>query len=162
MAKILDLPKKSYDHAKFLGRGMQYINFIRDIHEDDKLNRIYFPRNELQSFDLDNLNYDYVIKHQESFTLFINKQLERYCGWQEWAELGYHYIPRRYLIPIKTASEMYKWTGRKIQDDPFLIYKLKVKPMISQIVVNTLINIVDVMVKKDQEIQCDISHSSVR
>ena len=159
MAKILGLSEKTYEHAKFLGRGMQYINFIRDIHEDNKLNRLYFPKDELQLFDLDNLTYEYVSKHQKSFRLFINRQLERYSGWQEWAELGYHYIPKRYLIPIKTASEMYKWTGRKIHEDPFIIYKLKVKPMISQIVVNTLINIMDVMVKKDQKVQCDICHS---
>ena len=159
MAKILGLSEKTYEHAKFLGRGMQYINFIRDIHEDNKLNRLYFPKDELQLFDLDNLTYEYVSKHQKSFRLFINRQLERYSGWQEWAELGYHYIPKRYLIPIKTASEMYKWTGRKIHEDPFIIYKLKVKPMISRIVVNTLINIMDVMVKKDQKVQCDICHS---
>ena len=70
--------------------------------------------------------------------------------------MGYYFIPRRYLIPIKTASEMYKWTGRKIHQNPFMIYELKVKPMISQIVVNTLVNIIDVMVKKDQQVQCDL------
>jgi hypothetical protein len=52
---------------------------------------------------------------------------------------------------------MYKWTGRRIHENPFMIYELKVKPMVSKIVVNTLVNIVDVMVKKDQQVQCDIT-----
>jgi len=155
MAKILGLSEKCFEHAKFLGRAMQYINFIRDINEDNKLNRLYFPREELDAFGLDNLNADYIMKHKDAFCSFIEKQLERYCGWQEWAEMGYIYIPRRFLIPVKTASEMYKWTGRKIHEDPFMIYELKVKPMVSQIIKNTLFNIIDVMVKKDQEIQCE-------
>jgi len=154
MAKILGLSEKSYEHARYLGRAMQYINFIRDIHEDNKLNRFYFPRDELENFNLENLNRDYVFNHKNSFQNFIYKQLDRYCGWQEWAEIGYNFIPRRFLIPIKTASEMYKWTGRKIHEDPFMIYHLKVKPMVSQILVNTVVNIIDVMVKKDQKFQC--------
>jgi phytoene synthase len=158
MAKILGLPERSYDHAKFLGRSMQYINFIRDINEDNNLNRLYFPREELNRFQLENLRYEYVQDHQESFIGFINEQLDRYCGWQEWAEIGYNYIPKRYLIPIKTASEMYKWTARKIHEDPFIIYQFKVKPMISQIMVNTLCNMVDNISKKDQEMECKGHH----
>jgi phytoene synthase len=158
MAKILALSDKSFEHAKFLGRAMQYINFIRDINEDNKLNRLYFPKHELDLFGLDNLGAKYVLKNKQSFQAFIDKQLERYCGWQELAEMGYNFIPRRYLIPIKTASEMYKWTGRKIHQNPFMIFELKVKPMVSQIVLNTLVNIVDIMVKKDQQVQCDFKH----
>jgi phytoene synthase len=158
MAKILGLSERSYKHARFLGRAMQYINFIRDINEDNKLNRLYFPKDELESFGLDNLHAKYVLKHKQSFLEFIDKQLERYCSWQEWAEIGYNFIPRRYLIPVKTASEMYKWTGRRIHENPFIIYELKVKPMVSKIIVNTLFNIVDVMVKKDQQVQCDITN----
>jgi len=157
MAKVLGLPLQSYKHAQFLGRSMQYINFIRDIHEDTQLNRLYFPRYELELFDLQDLSYDTVIRQKNQFTSFIHKQIERYCGWQAWAELGFHYIPRRYLIPIKTASEMYNWTARKIEHNPYLIYKVKVKPMILQIIVQTFTNMLDVIVKKDQEIGCKSS-----
>lgn len=155
MAKILGLSERSYENAQYLGRAMQYINFIRDIHEDNKLNRLYFPKDELEKFDLENLKKDYVFNHKDSFKDFIDEQLNRYCGWQEWAEMGYNFIPKRFLIPIKTASEMYKWTGKKIHEDPFMIYQLKVKPMVSQIVVNTMVNVIDVMVKKDQQSQCN-------
>jgi phytoene synthase len=159
MAKILGLTQKAYDHAKYLGRAMQYINFVRDINEDNILNRLYFPKEDLNRFHLENLTYDYVKDHKESFIQFIDHQLDRYCGWQEWAEIGYNYIPKRYLIPIKTASEMYKWTARKIYEDPFIIYQIKVKPMISQIIASTFYNMVDNIAKKDQEVECK-THSN--
>jgi phytoene synthase len=43
MAKILGLETESYTYACYQGRAMQYINFIRDIKEDIKLGRCYFP-----------------------------------------------------------------------------------------------------------------------
>ena len=156
-AKILGLVDRSYDHARFLGRAMQYINFIRDIDEDNSLGRLYFPEDELEKHGLKSLEYDYVKSRPDAFKAFIQDQLDHYCGWQEWAETGYSFIPRRYLISIKSASEMYNWTAKKISENPFIIYRYKVKPMISQIIMNTMVNIIDVMVKKDQEIKCEHS-----
>jgi phytoene synthase len=133
---------------------MQYINFIRDIHEDNSLKRLYFPQTELAKFGLESLEYDYVVKHPNQFISFIRAQIDRYCGWQELAEHGYDFIPKRYLIPVKTASEMYKWTGHQIAHEPFIIYRWKVKPMISQIVTETFKSMVDVVSKKDQIHKC--------
>ncbi len=154
MAKILGLVDRSFEFAKQLGRAMQYINFIRDIHEDNSLNRLYFPQSELANFGLETLDYDYVFKHPDQFISFVRAQIERYCGWQELAEHGYDFIPKRYLIPVKTASEMYKWTGHQIAHEPFIIYRWKVKPMISQIVTETFKSMVDVVSKKDQMHKC--------
>ena len=161
MAKILDLVPRSHKHAMYLGRAMQYINFIRDIEEDNKLGRLYFPREDLDEFGLTSLHYDEVKRKPTAFSDFIHKQLRRYCGWQEWAEQGYGFIPKRYLIPVKTASEMYNWTGRQIEMDPYIIYRFKVKPMVSQIVFKTLRNIVDTVAIHDQENKCEM-HETVR
>ena len=143
MSKIMNLPKKSYKYARFLGRAMQYINFTRDVAEDIKLGRIYFPNSDLNDFGLENLNYEYTNKNKEAFEGFLRKQLVRYCRWQHMAEEGYTFIPKRYLIPVKTASEMYNWTADEIYKNPFIVYKLKVKPMIKQIFSKTILNIVD-------------------
>ncbi len=154
MARILGLVDRSFEFAKHLGRAMQYINFIRDIHEDNSLNRLYFPQTELAKFGLETLEYDYVVKNPNQFISFIRAQIDRYCGWQELAEHGYDFIPKRYLIPVKTASEMYKWTGHQIAHEPFIIYRWKVKPMISQIVTETFKSMVDLVSKKDQIHKC--------
>jgi len=154
MARILGLVDRSFESAQYLGRAMQYINFIRDIDEDNSLGRLYFPQTELAKYGLETLKYDHVKNHSNQFFSFIRAQVERYCGWQELAEYGYDFIPRRYLIPIKTASEMYKWTGTQIAHDPFIIYRWKVKPMISQIIAETFKSMVDVVSKKDQIHKC--------
>jgi phytoene synthase len=143
MAKILNLPKESFYYARHLGRSMQYINFIRDIAEDIKLDRNYFPKEDLIRYELPSLNYDFTKKNSENFTYFIQQQLDRYCKWQYIAEEGYKYIPKRYLIPVKTASEMYNWTASQIYKNPFVVYNQKVKPMVKQIITTTLLNVID-------------------
>jgi len=140
MAKIMDLSPESYGNARYLGRAMQYINFIRDISEDIELGRTYFPQKDLELFNLESLNEDYIRKRPEEFKGFIRKQLNTYYSWQEKAEEGFSYIPFRYLIPIKTASDLYKWTGSKINNNPLIVYKRKVKPSIPNILSKVVFN----------------------
>jgi phytoene synthase len=143
MAKIMDLPKESFIYSKYLGRAMQYINFIRDISEDLKLGRIYFPSTDLNKHGLIKLDFDYIQNHKNEFSNFINEQLNRYCKWQNIAEIGYKYIPKRYLISVKTASEMYNWAAQQINSDPMIIYTKKVKPIIMKIISTTILNLID-------------------
>lgn len=143
MAKIMDLPKKSYYHAKYLGRAMQYINFIRDIAEDIELGRTYFPREDLEKYGFKTLKKEETETNPENFIGFINEQLNRYLSWQNLAEEGYKYIPKRYLIPVKTASEMYNWTAEQILKNPFIVYSKKIKPMVKQIITTTFLNVID-------------------
>jgi len=143
MGKIMNLPEESFSYAQYLGRSMQYINFIRDIAEDIKLNRIYFPKTDLDRYGIEKLDYDYIVNYQEKFKEFIRKQLNYYCEWQSLVEEGYKYIPKRYSIPVITASEMYNWTAEQIYKDPLIVYVKKVKPQVSQIVSTTIMNIID-------------------
>jgi phytoene synthase len=139
MAKILGLDPQSYSCAQYLGRAMQYINFIRDIEEDLTLGRTYLP---LGDSGLERLDRDYVIERQDAFCKFIRTHIGLYRQWQQEAEKGFSYIPKRYLIPIKTASDMYRWTAERIYRNPLIVFQKKVKPsiplIISQIVRNSL------------------------
>jgi len=134
MARILDLHEYSFTAARHLGRAMQFINFIRDISEDLVLGRVYFSQEDLEEFKLPSLTLKDTKERPKEFKEFIQKQLDTYFDWQKKAEEGFSYIPKRYLIPIKTASDMYNWTGKTISKDPFIVYKRKVKPSISRIV----------------------------
>ena len=140
MARIMDLPEESFDAARHLGRSMQYINFIRDIAEDIELGRTYFPQKDLKEFGLTSLDENQTRANPTGFRGFVRKQLETYKIWQETAEKGFKYIPYRYLIPIKTASDMYNWTARQIEKDPFVVYQRKVKPSAPKIVSNIFSN----------------------
>lgn len=133
MARILNLPEESHNSAKHLGRAMQYVNFIRDINEDLWLGRNYFPRKEFIENNLESLEQHDTLKNQVGFKRFVHNQLDRFHEWQAEAEKGFKYIPKRYLIPIKTASEMYKWTAKIIKKDPLIVYDRKVKPSITRI-----------------------------
>jgi phytoene synthase len=140
MARIMDLPEESFTAARHLGRAMQYINFIRDIAEDLELGRTYFPQKDLEKFNLTSLEEKETRLNPEGFRNFLNKQLSTYKSWQETAETGFQFIPYRYLIPIKTASDMYNWTARQIAEDPFLVYQRKVKPSAPLIITNIFRN----------------------
>lgn len=143
MAQTIGLPKESHPYAKMLGRAMQYINFIRDIKEDIELGRVYLPSEEYKEYGFETLIFEETKKHPEEFNEFIQKQIGRFCQWQQRAENGYKFIPKQYLISIKTASEMYKWTANQIQKNPYIIYEIKVKPLIGQIIKTTISNLID-------------------
>jgi phytoene synthase len=140
MARILDLPEASYPAARLLGKAMQFINFIRDIEEDQALGRTYLPREEWETFGLAGLSREEAFRHPGEFTAFIRTQLDRYCGWQKEAQEGFAWIPWRYLVPIRTASDMYRWTGEVIRADPLVVYSRKVKPSIPRILASVLGN----------------------
>ncbi len=52
MAKIIGVPESGYEAARLQGRAMQYINFIRDIAEDNTLGRQYIPSSELKKYQI--------------------------------------------------------------------------------------------------------------
>ena len=128
MAAIMGLDRASHAHAALLGRAMQFINFIRDIVEDQAYGRNYFPQEDMNKFQLNSLSLSEILNNRSGFEKFIHTQLMRYREWQKQAELGFHFVPRPCLIPIKTASEMYKWTAVRIEKNPLIVYKKKVKP----------------------------------
>lgn len=134
MARIMDLPQEAYPYARLLGRAMQYINFIRDIDEDNSMGRSYFPREELRRFGLDDLREGTVRADPARFRRFARAQLRTYKEWQNEAEEGYQYIPRRYLVPIKTAADMYKFTATSIYSRPLQVFHKKIKPSVGRIV----------------------------
>lgn len=128
VAKILDLPISSYLAAEKLGSSFQYINFIRDIGEDLELGRNYFPQDLMAQFGLKDLNHDTTKTNSQNFIDFTKAVTEQYKLWQKEGESGFQYIPKKYLIAIKTASDMYLWTAKQIEKDPFVVYRKKVKP----------------------------------
>jgi phytoene synthase len=125
MARVLGLPEESNFSAMRLGRAMQYINFIRDIAEDNALERRYLPAAES---GLPDLREETARGNPDLFVKFIRTEIDRYRTWQAEAEKGFAYIPGRARIAVMTASAIYDWTSRVIYDDPFTVYRKKVKP----------------------------------
>jgi 15-cis-phytoene synthase len=138
MARIMRLPREADRAACMLGRSMQYINFIRDIAEDNRLGRRYLP---MEDSVLLSLEEDEARRKPEAFRAFISRQTARYKKWQAEAEEGYPLIPRSYRIPIKTAGKMYTWSAGVIEKDPFVVYRRKVKPSKPRILASIITDI---------------------
>jgi phytoene synthase len=128
MARIMQLPIKPYEYAKMQGRAMQYINFLRDIDEDNQLGRCYFPESSLKKYDLKDLSKKTALGSKVNFKKFMLEQLSLYEQWQTEANKGFSYIPKRLRIPLQTATDMYNWTAKEIKKDPFVVYEKKIKP----------------------------------
>lgn len=101
------------------------------------------PEDELKKHGIAHLDYDYVKSIPEQFNNFIRKQIKYYFEWEQIAEKGFTYIPKRYLIPIKTASEMYLWTAIQIYKQPFIVFQKQIKPQISTIFSSITKNLID-------------------
>jgi phytoene synthase len=134
MARILDLPKESYDSAKLLGKSMQLANFIRDIQVDINLCRQYLPYEDLSLYGISSLTQEDISKKKDAFVKLVRHEISWYKELRIKARSGFHYIPYRYRIPIETASDMYDWTMDEISKDPFIVYSKVLKPSRVQIV----------------------------
>lgn len=140
MAKIMGLPDEAMEFARLQGRAMQWINFIRDIDEDNQLGRLYFPTSDLKRFNLPDLLNKTAGQKPEEFKAFMRLQLGYYQEWQAQARKGYSYIPRRLRISLHTAADMYDWTAKQIEKDPMIVFTRKIKPRKRHVIVKGLAN----------------------
>lgn len=128
MCKIMTIDEAAYTHAQMLGRAMQYINFIRDIDEDNTLNRQYLPIKDMHAHELISLSIYEAKKKPVQFSNFMHQQIERYFFWESQAHDGFDFLPKRCRIPVKTATDMYHWTAEQIRQNPLIVFEKKVKP----------------------------------
>ena len=140
MNKVMNIDNRANDSARYLGKAMQFINFIRDIDEDLDLKRTYFPVEDLNNFGLSGLTRGEARRKPEQFKAFIRSQIHLYFKWQKRAELGFEFIPTNMRIAVKTASDMYLWTAKEIYRNPFIVYDLKIKPNWTKVLLNGLKN----------------------
>ena len=125
MARLLDLPPEASPTAVLMGRSLQFINILRDLGEDETLGRRYLP---LGNSGLPALTAAAARAAPEAFCRYLREQAEVYSTWQKAARAGYRYLPWRYRVAVKTASDLYNWTARVIRKDPMVVWDRKVKP----------------------------------
>jgi len=144
MNRVMGLDRSADESAQYLGKAMQFINFIRDIDEDLDLKRTYFPIEDLEAFGLSELTRGEARRKPEKFNAFVRSQIRLYFIWQKRAELGFQFIPKNMRIAVTTASDMYMWTAKEIYKNPFIVYDLKIKPTWSKVILNGLKNAIKV------------------
>ena len=140
MNRVMKIDEVADDSAQYLGKAMQFINFIRDIDEDLDLNRTYFPKGSMAKFGLTGLTRGEARRKPEEFKKFIRSQIKVYFEWQMKAELGLQHIPKRMRVAVKTASDMYMWTATEIYKNPFIVYDTQIKPTWHKVILNGVKN----------------------
>ena len=100
----------------------------------------YFPQDEIRKFGLITLERAETQKKPAEFSAFMRAQIANYKKWSILGEKGFSSIPNGYLIPIKTANDIYTWTAQQIAKDPFVVYQRKIKPSTLRILVTLLKN----------------------
>lgn len=130
MAKILNLPKNSYQDAKSFGESLQIINNIRDIWEDYKRNRIYIPEELLKKYNLNHKNF-LLKNNRKKFYLLIKYLIKKSFQLFEDSKKSFKFFNNNIFLPIKIAYEIYFYIAKKIKNNPELIFnKKKLKPNI--------------------------------
>jgi len=138
MLKVLGIGDQARETACLMGRSMQFINFLRDVAEDHSLGRRYLP---LAGSGLKDLSPETAHANPEAFRNFLRAQTALYSQWQSGAQQGYGYLPWRFRLAVKTASDLYNWTAQVIQKDPMVVWKRKVKPSKPRILATALSNL---------------------
>lgn len=127
ITRILNV--SSQDHAaRHLGRGMQYINFLRDINEDHEMGRQYIPSDILRQHGVPSLDETTARAHEESFRAMMRAELRRGKKWLSDGREGLHSLPWRSRIPVATAADMYEWTADRLLDNPVTVFEGGLKP----------------------------------
>jgi phytoene synthase len=121
MSRLMGADPEADDYARLQGRALQLINFIRDIGEDNRLGRQYFPQEELKKFNLADLSQKTAQAQPEDFEDFIKAQIERHKEWQTEAGNGYKFIPKRMRVALLTAVKAQQRTSRQIARNPLLV-----------------------------------------
>ncbi len=138
MAKIMNLESEAMPYAALLGRSFQLINTLRDIREDFYLGRRYIW---LSHYRLTVLSEEECFRNRAEFISLIKERMNLFFEWHQEAQKGYRFIPRPMLLAIKTAADLYCWTGRQILKNPFVVFAKKVKPSKPRILLTFLKNL---------------------
>ncbi len=133
MARILHLPPQADHSAERLGRAMQYINFLRDIIVDYELGRTYVPEEVLHGHGLAALAPEAIRALPDCFQALVRAEVARYRAWQAEAEAGFHWLPPRAAVAIRSASDMYRWTADRIERQPLVVLERQVRPSVARI-----------------------------
>lgn len=140
MCYVLDIPKAAHASAQKLGRAMQLVNILRDIDEDYAMGKIYLPLNELEKFGLPAyIDETAAQKQKKAYLLFMDFQTKRIVRLLAEAEKGFHFIPKKQLLPIKTSARLYGSLTKRFARDPYIMFRKKVKPGIAEIARTLLI-----------------------
>jgi phytoene synthase len=114
--------RQAKKHATKLGIAMQLTNILRDVGEDARMGRVYFPMDELDRFGLaikDILS----LKKTSNFIDFIKFQIARARRYYEEAMKGLSMIHKEVRLVISLAFTLYREILKVIEENGYEVYQ---------------------------------------
>lgn len=143
LCNILRIKPEAYEYAINLGNAAQLTNIIRDIKDDNLMQRQYIPQEILLKFNIESLDQDYLLKNPEKLKLLTKDLIQKTRLYLEKAKEGFKFIPLKFRSPIKTIRDMYIFTLNKIERNPDIILIKKIKPSKMRVISRAIYNLVN-------------------
>ncbi len=147
IAKIINLPKKTFKDAVKLGVSLQIINNVRDIFEDYQRFKIYLPEDLLKKYKISHNNF---IKKTNRKRLYkaVYDLIGKAKKLKEEAKSSFKFFKKRELLAIKTAVDIYFKIAEKIEKNPEFIFNKKIlKPSLIEIVLLIIKNYFNIFIR---------------
>ncbi len=112
---------KALNHAIDLGIAMQLTNILRDVGEDLDKNRIYLPKEDLDTF---NVTEDELFekKYTDRFVNLMKFQIKRARDFYKSAEEGISMLKKDSRLPVMLAKENYSRILNKIEENDYRVF----------------------------------------
>lgn len=122
--RILSVVRVAERYACLYGRALQYINFIRDIKEDNQFGRRYLP---LHNTSLPDLSQETARAHPRDFDTFVRAQIKMYYMWITEGRRGFKFITPHARVAMLTTANIFNRIAHKIYRKPHIVFMKKVK-----------------------------------
>jgi phytoene synthase len=114
--------RQAKKHATKLGIAMQLTNILRDVGEDARMGRVYFPMDELSRFGL-TIKDILSLKKTSNFIEFIKFQIARARRYYEEAMKGLAMIHKEVRLVISLAFTLYREILTVIEENGYEVYR---------------------------------------
>lgn len=104
-----------------LGIAMQLTNILRDVGEDQRMGRVYLPRDEMEQFgySLDDLRQGVI---DERFIALMRFQIDRARAYYEQAQPGIDLLDRSAQLAIQTSADLYRGILGEIAENGYDVF----------------------------------------
>ncbi|MFH1785473.1 MAG: phytoene/squalene synthase family protein [Candidatus Micrarchaeota archaeon] len=118
----IDNIKKFKKYATKLGIAMQLTNILRDVGEDARMGRVYFPKNELAKFGL-TIQDILSLKKTSNVIKFLKFQVARARRYYEEAISGLSLIQKEGRVVVALALSLYREILGVIEENEYEVFK---------------------------------------
>jgi len=112
---------EALNHAIDLGIAMQLTNILRDIGEDLQRNRIYIPKEDLDTFGISEKDL-FEKKTDSRFTSLMEFQIARARSYYDSADLGIPMLHADSRLPVYLARHNYSRILDRIEENRFEVF----------------------------------------